>query len=339
MPRFLPIGKEAKGAAGFLLAALASIGCPAHRTCDQRGPHRQNGAEPSARELRRIRVRRAGRLPRVRSPRTGCRRARTRSAASSSRASSCSAPRSCSASTPVSRPGATGRSRVSRLSRSRARSSRSRSTGSACAPATTSSSRSSSCFRAPASSTRELEAGPRSTPLRSGPTATASHHNVNLTLPPGDFDDVGARAWVGDEPSPCYTRGNTTGCVRVHLAAATGAAAALGRRGRPSSGRRASLVRLKARNLPQRPARSMTLAGVRHRRGPAATKPRRVVARSRTRREFDRSLAVVVGRAYSDVCVVASISSRDPECPHRSRTALCGRSSQCPRPSRRPSFE
>jgi len=24
---------------------------------------------------------------------------------------------------------------------------------------------------------------------------------------------------------------------------------------------------------------------------------------------------VVVGRAYSDVCVVASISTRDPECP------------------------
>ena len=31
--------------------------------------------------------------------------------------------------------------------------------------------------------------------------------------------------------------------------------------------------------------------------------------------EFDRSLAVVVGRAYSDVCVVASISTREPECP------------------------
>jgi hypothetical protein len=31
--------------------------------------------------------------------------------------------------------------------------------------------------------------------------------------------------------------------------------------------------------------------------------------------EFARSLAVVVGRAYSDVCVVASIATREPQCP------------------------
>jgi hypothetical protein len=31
--------------------------------------------------------------------------------------------------------------------------------------------------------------------------------------------------------------------------------------------------------------------------------------------EFDRRLAVVVGRAFSDVCVVASISTREPACP------------------------
>ena len=75
------------------------------------------------------------------------------------------------------------------------------------------------------------------------------------------------------------------------------------------------LVRLKAANLPQRPARSMTLRvfGIAAR--PAAAQPRRVVARAGRRREFDRSLSVVVGRAYSDVCVVASISSREPECP------------------------
>jgi len=35
----------------------------------------------------------------------------------------------------------------------------------------------------------------------------------------------------------------------------------------------------------------------------------------RTGEALRRSLAVVVGRAYSDVCVVASISTRDPECP------------------------
>ena len=30
---------------------------------------------------------------------------------------------------------------------------------------------------------------------------------------------------------------------------------------------------------------------------------------------FDRRLAVVVGHAYSDVCVVASTSTREPQCP------------------------
>ena len=137
---------------------------------------------------------------------------------------------------------------------------------------------------------------------------------VNLALPAGDFDDVGARAWVGDEPRPCYTRGNTTGCVRVHVP-------------RPQERPQLSvvwetfvraprlLVRLRARNLPQRPARSMTLRVF----GIAAGQPRRNLAEwslaPNAGGEFDRSLAVVVGRAYSDVCVVASISTRDPECP------------------------
>jgi hypothetical protein len=137
---------------------------------------------------------------------------------------------------------------------------------------------------------------------------------VNLTLPAGDFDDLGARAWVGDEPRPCYTRGNTTGCVRVHIP-------------RPPERPQLSavwetfvraprlLVRLKARNLPQRPSHSMTLRvfGV----GPGET--RRVLAEwslaPNAVGEFDRSIAVVVGRAYSDVCVVASSSTRKPECP------------------------
>jgi hypothetical protein len=79
------------------------------------------------------------------------------------------------------------------------------------------------------------------------------------------------------------------------------------------------LVRLKARNLPQRPARSMTLRVF----GIAAGQPRRNLAEwslaPNAGGEFDRSLAVVVGRAYSDVCVVASISTRDPECPRTGR--------------------
>ena len=78
-------------------------------------------------------------------------------------------------------------------------------------------------------------------------------HAVNLTLPAGDFDDLGARAWVGTEPKPCYGKGNTTGCVRVHIP-------------RPQERPQLSvtwetfvrlprlLVRLKARNLGQRSA-------------------------------------------------------------------------------------
>lgn len=145
-------------------------------------------------------------------------------------------------------------------------------------------------------------------------TAGEINHTVNLPIPAGDFDDLGVRAWVGNEPRPCYTRGNTTGCVRVHIP-------------RPQERPQLSvvwetfvraprlLVRLKARNLPQRPARSMTLRVY----GIAPGQPRRNLAEwslaPDADGEFDRRLAVVVGHAYSDVCVVASISTRDPECP------------------------
>jgi hypothetical protein len=148
-----------------------------------------------------------------------------------------------------------------------------------------------------------------------GPSSAGEvDQTVNLTLPAGDFDDLGARAWVGEEPTPCYARGNTTGCVRVHIP-------------RPAERPQLSavwetfvraprlLVRLKARNLPQRPARSMTLRVF----GLSAGQPRRVLAEwtlaPNAAGEFDRSLAIVVGRAYTDVCVVASSAAREPECP------------------------
>ena len=137
---------------------------------------------------------------------------------------------------------------------------------------------------------------------------------VDLSVPPGDFDDLGARVWVGDEPKPCYTRGNTTGCVRVHLP-------------RPQERPQLAvdwetfvrvprlLIRLKARNLPQRPARSMTLRVY----GLAPTLTPRNLAEWSLAPDadgvFDRRLSVVVGRTFSDVCIVASISTRTPRCP------------------------
>ena len=132
-------------------------------------------------------------------------------------------------------------------------------------------------------------------------------------MPPGDFDDVGARAWVGDEPRPCYTRGNTTGCVRVHLP-------------RPQERPQLSVewetyvkaprlvVRVKARNLPQRPARWMSLRVY----GTGGAADRTLAEWSLAPDAdglFDRRVAVVVGHAFSDVCVVASASSKEPVCP------------------------
>src|SRR5712691_1188472 len=148
-----------------------------------------------------------------------------------------------------------------------------------------------------------------------GPNSAGEiEQTVDLPLPPGDFDDLGARAWVGDEPKPCYARGNTTGCVRVHIP-------------RPQERPQLSvvwetfvrapriLVRLKARNLPQRPARSMTLRVY----GIAPGQPPRNLAEWSLAPDadgvFDRRLAVVVGHAFSDVCVVASLSTPEPPCP------------------------
>ena len=139
-------------------------------------------------------------------------------------------------------------------------------------------------------------------------------HTVNLTLPSGDFDDLGARAWVGDEPKPCYGRGNTTGCLRVHIP-------------RPQERPQLTvawetfvkaprlLVRLKARNLAQRPPLSISLRVY----GVVSGQPQRPLAEWSLAPDadgkFDRRLSVVVGRSFSDVCVVASISSRGPACP------------------------
>jgi hypothetical protein len=139
-------------------------------------------------------------------------------------------------------------------------------------------------------------------------------YTVDIPVPAGDYDDLGARAWVGDEPRPCYARGNTTGCVRVHVP-------------RPQERPQLAvswetfvraprlLVHLTAKNLPQRPSRSMTLRVY----GIAADQTRRNLAEwslaPSADGEFDRRLSVVVGHAFADVCVVASTSTRGPECP------------------------
>jgi hypothetical protein len=139
-------------------------------------------------------------------------------------------------------------------------------------------------------------------------------YSVDIAIPAGDYDDLGARAWVGDEPKPCYSRGTSTGCVRVHVP-------------RPEERPQLSVdwetfvraprlvVRLKARNLPQRPARSMALRVY----GLTSSGDRRNLAEWFLAPDadgiFDRHLSVVVGHAYDDVCVVASTATRAPECP------------------------
>jgi hypothetical protein len=137
---------------------------------------------------------------------------------------------------------------------------------------------------------------------------------IDVPLPAGDFDDIGAKAWVGPEPKDCYRRGNSTGCVRVHVS-------------RPQERPQLAVVwetfvraprisiRLKAHNLPQRPSRSMTLRVY----GLAPGLPARVLAEWALAPDadgsFDRRLSVVVGHAFTDVCVVASTTIREPLCP------------------------
>ena len=148
-----------------------------------------------------------------------------------------------------------------------------------------------------------------------GPDASGDvEQTIDVPLPAGDFDDVGARAWVGDEPKDCYRNGGSTGCVRVHVS-------------RPQERPQLSvdwetfvraprvLIRLKAHNLPQRPSRSMTLLVY----GLVPGQPSRVLAEWSLAPDadgsFDRRLSVVVGHAFSDVCIVASTTTREPVCP------------------------
>jgi hypothetical protein len=148
-----------------------------------------------------------------------------------------------------------------------------------------------------------------------GPDASGDvKQSIDVPLPAGDFDDIGAKAWVGAEPKDCYSRGNSTGCVRVHVS-------------RPQERPQLAvdwetfvrapriLIRLKAHNLPLRPSRSMTLRVY----GLALGQASRVLAEWALAPDadgsFDRRLSVVVGHAFSDVCVVASTTTREPVCP------------------------
>jgi hypothetical protein len=136
---------------------------------------------------------------------------------------------------------------------------------------------------------------------------------VDIPLPAGDYDDLGARAWVGDKPKDCYAHGNTTGCVRVHVP-------------RPQERPQLAvdwetfvraprlLIRLTAKNLPEKPPKSMTLRVY----GLTSDHGRRDLAEWSLAPDadgkFDRRLSVVVGHSYADVCIVASTSSH-AECP------------------------
>lgn len=148
-----------------------------------------------------------------------------------------------------------------------------------------------------------------------GPDASGDvEQRIDVPLPAGDFDEIGAKAWVGAEPKDCYRRGNSTGCVRVHVS-------------RPQERPQLAvdwetfvrapriLIRLKAHNLPRRPSRSMTLRVY----GLLPGQPARVLAAWSLAPDadgsFDRRLSVVVGHAFSDVCVVASTTTRQPACP------------------------
>jgi hypothetical protein len=137
---------------------------------------------------------------------------------------------------------------------------------------------------------------------------------VDLTLPPGAFDAIGAKAWVGDEPRDCYRRGAGTGCVRVHVS-------------RPPERPQLTVdwetfvraprivIKLKAHNLPSPPAGAVALRAY----GLTSGQPARVLAEWELAPDvdgsFDRRLSVVVGHTYTDVCVVASTTRRNPVCP------------------------
>lgn len=148
-----------------------------------------------------------------------------------------------------------------------------------------------------------------------GPDASGDvAETVDVPLPAGDFDDVGARAWVGDEPRDCYRDGTSTGCVRVHVSR-TQERPQLAVDWETFVRAPRVLIKLRAHNLPQRPSRSMTLRVY----GVVAGQPPRVLAEwslaPDAEGSFDRRLSVVVGHAFSDVCIVASTTTRRPVCP------------------------
>lgn len=134
-------------------------------------------------------------------------------------------------------------------------------------------------------------------------------HSFKVEIPPGRFDDVGVRAWVGQKSTDCYNEGTSTGCVTVHLRRLP-EPPQLSFKWKKANKRQDLQVTLAARDIPFQQLRLLAV-GL----GPK----RRSLARARlapdSNANFDRTFDIPVKAGVRFVCVAATGKRIEPGCP------------------------
>jgi hypothetical protein len=144
-------------------------------------------------------------------------------------------------------------------------------------------------------------------------------HSFKVEIPPGRFDNVGVRAWVGQKSTDCYNEGTTTGCVTVHLHRPP-ELPQLSFDWKKADKGRELLVTLTARDIPFQQLRLLAV-GL----GPK----RRTLARARlapdSNANFDRTFEIPVKDGLRFVCVAATGERIEPGCPSKDQGVVWAR--------------
>lgn len=145
-----------------------------------------------------------------------------------------------------------------------------------------------------------------------GPNAAGEvDQKITVKLPPGDFDDLQARVWVGEQPADCYRRGNTTGCVTVHVARRAERPQLRLTWGPKERASRTLRINLSAQNIPGR-AIYLLVTGTASQGRPRSLAEWALAPNARG--DFQQSLSVLIPKRFLSVCVAASTQAKNPTC-------------------------
>jgi hypothetical protein len=143
--------------------------------------------------------------------------------------------------------------------------------------------------------------------------------SATVTLPPGDYDEIGVKAWIGAEPPYCFNGSSTTGCLTervIRVAERPQLSYSwrwIGRKSEPLL-----VMRLSAHNIEGHNVYIVARAVV--------SGKHRVIGRAvlapDAEGSFARTVSLPIPSTISQVCVVASTNSAPQGCPSSKKGAV-----------------